>query len=52
MEALGLRASEIVFVDDQARNVEGARKAGLAAVKFDVTRPAESFAEAERLLGL
>jgi putative hydrolase of the HAD superfamily len=52
VEALGLRPSEIVFVDDQARNVEGARKAGLAAVKFDVTRSAESFAEAERLLGL
>ena len=51
-EAIGLPASEIVFVDDQARNVEGARKAGLAAVHFDVTRPGDSFAEAERLLGL
>lgn len=52
VEAMGLPASEIVFVDDQARNVEGARKAGLAAVNFDVTQPSESFAEAERLLGL
>ena len=51
-EAIGLPASEIVFVDDQARNVEGARKAGLAAVHFDVTRPGDSFAEAERLLDL
>jgi putative hydrolase of the HAD superfamily len=51
-EALGLPPSEIVFVDDQARNVEGARRAGLVAVAFDVTRPAESFAEAERALGL
>ena len=51
VEAMGMPASEIVFVDDQARNVEGARKAGLVAVHFDVTRPGESFAEAERLLG-
>jgi putative hydrolase of the HAD superfamily len=51
-EALGLPPSEIVFVDDQARNVEGARQAGLAAVHFDVTRPGESFTEAERLMGL
>jgi putative hydrolase of the HAD superfamily len=52
VEAMGLPACEIVFVDDQARNVEGARKAGLAAVHFDVTRPGDSFTEAERLLGL
>ncbi len=52
VEAMGLPACEIVFVDDQARNIEGARKAGLAAVHFDVTRPGESFAEAELLLGL
>jgi putative hydrolase of the HAD superfamily len=52
VESMGLPACEIVFVDDQARNVEGARKAGLAAVHFDVTRPSDSFAEAERLLGL
>jgi putative hydrolase of the HAD superfamily len=52
VEAMGLPSSEIVFVDDQARNVEGARKAGLAAVHFDVTRPDRSFAEAGRLLGL
>ncbi len=52
LEALGTRPERTVFVDDQARNVEGARKAGLHAVAFDVTRPAESYAEAERLLGL
>jgi putative hydrolase of the HAD superfamily len=51
-EALGVPPPEIVFVDDQQRNVAGARKAGLAAVRFDVTQPAESYAEAERLLGL
>jgi putative hydrolase of the HAD superfamily len=51
-EALGVPPPEIVFVDDQQRNVDGARKAGLAAVRFDITQPAESYAEAERLLGL
>ena len=52
LEALGTRPENTVFVDDQARNIEGARSAGLEAVAFDVTRPAESYAETERLLGL
>jgi putative hydrolase of the HAD superfamily len=51
-EALGLPAEDIVFVDDQPRNVEGARRAGLDALQFDVTSPGSSFAEAERRLGL
>lgn len=51
-EALGLAPHDIVFVDDQQRNIEGARRAGLDAVLFDVTRPAASYAEAERRLGL
>lgn len=50
LNALGTRPERTVFIDDQARNVEGARKAGLVALAFDVTRPGESFAEAERLL--
>ena len=50
LEALGTLPERTVFVDDQTRNVEGARRAGLHAMAFDVTRPAESFAEAERLL--
>jgi len=51
-EALGLPAEAFVFLDDQTRNVEGARRAGLDAVLFDVTDPAGSYAEAERRLGL
>ena len=51
-EALGLPPDKIVFVDDQKRNVEGARQAGLDVVHFDVTKPAESYAEVERRLGL
>jgi putative hydrolase of the HAD superfamily len=51
-EALGLSPQQIVFVDDQLRNVEGARRAKLDAVEFDVTKPELSFAEAERRLGM
>lgn len=51
-EALALPPGEVVFVDDQKRNVEGARRAGLDAVLFDITAPAASYAEAARRLGL
>ena len=51
-EALGLAPGEVVFVDDQPRNIEGARRAGLDAVLFDVTKPGSSFTEAEGRLGL
>ncbi len=51
-EALGVTPENVVFVDDQMRNVEGARRTGLDAVWFDITRPGASFAEAERRLGL
>jgi len=51
-EALGLSPDEVAFVDDQPRNVEGVRRAGLDAVLFDVTRPSDSFAEVERRLAL
>jgi len=51
-EALNLAPEEIVFVDDQPRNIEGAGRAGLDALQFDVTSPGSSFAEVERRLGL
>jgi putative hydrolase of the HAD superfamily len=51
-EALGLAPDDVVFVDDQQRNVEGARKAGLTAIAFDVTNPSRSVAEAETALGI
>ncbi len=52
LQALGLQAEEAVFVDDQPRNVEGARCLGIPTVAFDVTRPEASCEEARRLLGL
>jgi len=52
LQALGLQAEEAVFVDDQPRNVEGARRLGIPTVAFDVTHPAASCEEARQLLGL
>ncbi len=52
LEALGLAADDCVFVDDQARNVEGARAVGLPVVHFDVAQPAASYSQALDLLGL
>jgi putative hydrolase of the HAD superfamily len=49
---LDVAMSRMAFVDDQPRNVAGARAVGVTAVLFDVTRPAESFRELARLTGL
>jgi putative hydrolase of the HAD superfamily len=51
-DGLGLPAACCVFVDDQERNIEGARAAGMDAVHFDVIRPAEGFRRALARLGL
>lgn len=51
-QGLGLAAEDCVFVDDQMKNIRGGQAAGMACVPFDVTAPAESYAEALRLLGL
>lgn len=51
-QALGLPASECVFVDDQKRNADGGVRAGLQVVHFDVLRPARSFERTRELLGL
>jgi len=51
-DGLGLAAAECVFVDDQPRNVEGARRAGMRAVAFDVRAPAASYADALVQLGI
>jgi putative hydrolase of the HAD superfamily len=52
LQALGLQAGEAVFVDDQPRNVDGARRLGIPTVAFDVMHPAASCEEARQLLGL
>ena len=42
--------TDCVFVDDQLRNVEGASRAGMKSVHFDVTRPARSYGVALAML--
>ena len=49
-EALGLEPACCVFVDDQLRNVNGARAVGLPTVHFDVHTPQVSFDAALKLL--
>lgn len=49
---LGLPAADCVFVDDQLRNVEGGRRAGLQVVHFDVMQPALSYRQALGMLGV
>ncbi len=43
---LDLPLDACVFVDDQKRNIDGARAAGMNPVWFDVAQPARSYAEA------
>lgn len=49
---LGLPAADCVFVDDQIRNIEGARRVGMPVVHFDVAHPALSYRRALAVLGL
>jgi len=51
-EALGLPAEQIVFLDDMPWNVEGARQAGLAAVRVPWEDPGPAIDTARDLLGL
>ena len=52
LDALGLRPEDCVFVDDQLRNVLGARRIGLPTVHFEVQAPGASFAQALQVLGV
>jgi putative hydrolase of the HAD superfamily len=49
---LGIDRADCVFVDDQRKNIEGAQAVNLPHVHFDVTRPAESYAQALKMLGI
>ena len=49
---LEVNASDAVFVDDQMRNIEGARRCGLRVVHFGVQSPAASYSQALQLLGV
>ncbi len=52
IEQLDLAARGCVFVNDQWRNVEGGRRAGMQVVHFDVMQPQLSYNQALALLGL
>lgn len=47
LQALGAKAEETVFVDDQMHNVDGARKIGLEAIHFDIRDPGRSYTDIE-----
>jgi putative hydrolase of the HAD superfamily len=51
-EALGLAAEQIVFLDDMPWNVEGARQAGMIAVRVPWDDPGRAIDTARELLGL
>ena len=51
-EALGLPAEQIVFLDDMPWNVEGARRAGMAAVRVPWEDPGPAIDTARTLLRL
>jgi putative hydrolase of the HAD superfamily len=50
--AMNLPLDACVFVDDQLRNIEGGKRAGMRTVHFDVTDPAKSYSEALTYFGL
>jgi putative hydrolase of the HAD superfamily len=50
-DALEKPPSACVFVDDQARNIQGAREFGMQTVHFDVRDPAGSYRQAIACLG-
>ena len=52
IDALGVPARDIVYLDDQPVNVTGARQAGFEAILVDVTDPAAAVAKARVALGL
>jgi FMN phosphatase YigB (HAD superfamily) len=51
-KALGLPPGQIVFPDDMPWNVEGARQAGMTAVRVPWDDPGPAIDTARKLLGL
>lgn len=51
-ERLGVAFGDMVFLDDQASNIDGAEALGIASVWFDVADPDASYAEVRKRLGL
>ena len=52
LQGLGLAAHEVLFIDDQKRNVEGGTAAGICSLHLDITNPEECIEQARLLLGV
>ncbi len=52
IDALEVSAEDCVFVDDQLRNIKGARAVGMQTVHFNVQKPQASYQQALDLLGI
>jgi putative hydrolase of the HAD superfamily len=52
LESLALAADEVVFIDDQPRNVSGGEAVGITSLHLDITRHQECVAQARTLLEL
>ena len=52
LDTFAAKADQVVFVDDQPRNVAGAEKMGIAAIAFDISDPMGSFRRAAQALGV
>ena len=52
LESLALAADEVVFIDDQPRNVSGGEAVGITSLHLDITRHQECVAQARALLEL
>jgi len=52
LKEIGLKAGACVFIDDQARNIKGAKQLGFKTVHFNVCSPAQSYDEVLGVLGL
>jgi putative hydrolase of the HAD superfamily len=52
LRSLGLAAHEVVFIDDQWRNVRGGKSVGIRSLHLDIVRYRDCVAEARALFGL
>jgi len=52
LKALDLAADEVVFIDDQPRNVTGGEAVGIRSLHLDITNHRACITEARALLGL
>jgi putative hydrolase of the HAD superfamily len=52
VERMGMPPADIVFIDDQPVNIQGAQSVGMACVHLDPTNPEPAYRQARALLGL